>query len=483
MITSPLSAVTAAPALAAGLLATGRPQSFRRRSLLVSLAAAIGLAGCSGAPTPMGPSRTLEARVDAGAVTASQAATSQAATPQNMSWQCVATAASGVRGAECPVVASQKLSARFGAATVAPSNPSNLTASVSGSTVSLAWSAPTGAQPATNYFLQAGSASGLSNLANSDTGSAALSIVVTSVPAGTYFVRVVAANGGSLSGPSNEVVLTVGGGTAPCASAPNAPGNLAASVNGTAVTLSWTAPAAGCAATAFTLQAGSASGLSNLAATSTGGLATTFSASGLGTGTYFVRVLATNASGSSGPSNEATFRIGSSAPGAGPSIPTFVRIGATVTYDGFSSSLSNGQPFNSVQVVEASQVTSVNGGSVSATTKIQIVSTPIIQTHAWSCNASGTCQGDSTGFTGKFWVDPANPVGSIKGPNGETFSIVGTSPFSYNGKTWAATTMAYQSNGVQYHCIFETTTGLIVSYSETYPTEQVIIYLRSTNFE
>ena len=43
--------------------------------------------------------------------------------------------------------------------------------------------------------------------------------------------------------------------------------------------------------------------------------------------------------------------------------------------------------------------------------------------------------------------------------------------------------MSYSGAGVRYTCIFETATGLIVSYSEIYPTQETIIYLRSTDVE
>jgi hypothetical protein len=58
------------------------------------------------------------------------------------------------------------------------------------------------------------------------------------------------------------------------------------------------------------IHAGSRSGLSDLAIVGTGTAATTFTANSVGNGTYYVRVLATNAIGSSGPSNEVAFTIG-----------------------------------------------------------------------------------------------------------------------------------------------------------------------------
>lgn len=82
-----------------------------------------------------------------------------------------------------------------------------MTASVAGSTVTLGWSLAR--LIGMSFIIEAGSASGLANLANLITGTSALSLVVPGVPAGTYFVRVRGINvcGAGLS--SNEVVVNV----------------------------------------------------------------------------------------------------------------------------------------------------------------------------------------------------------------------------------------------------------------------------------
>ena len=72
-------------------------------------------------------------------------------------------------------------------------------------------SRPGGACAASSFVLQAGSASGLSNLANFNTGSAATTYTATSVPNGTYYVRVLGANSSGTSAASNEVTVSVGG--------------------------------------------------------------------------------------------------------------------------------------------------------------------------------------------------------------------------------------------------------------------------------
>jgi hypothetical protein len=211
------------------------------------------------------------------------------------------------------------------AGATAPGAPGTLTASVNGSTVTLTWSAPGSGDPVTSYVLEAGSATGLANLANASTGSTATTYVAPGVGVGTYFVRVRAQNAAGVSAVSNEVVVTVG--QSACTSAPNAPTGLTAAASGSTVTITWSAPGGGCAPTSYILQAGSAAGLSNLAVTNTGSVATTLVVTNVGAGTYFIRVLATNASGQSAPSNEV--RLVVSAVTAADAISNF---GANDTY-------------------------------------------------------------------------------------------------------------------------------------------------------
>ena len=185
-----------------------------------------------------------------------------------------------------------------------PSSPTNLIAAVSGSTVALVWTAGTGGV-VTDYRLEAGTAPGLSNVASSLVGPMT-GFTATSVPAGTYYVRVraVAADGESAS--SNEVIVNVGAGG--CAGPPNPPVGLSTTVTGSFVTLNW-ATSGGCPATNYILSAGSGPGSSDIAIV-TLGATTSFSASAPA-GTFYVRVVAQNAFGSSGPSNEVWFTIGS----------------------------------------------------------------------------------------------------------------------------------------------------------------------------
>jgi len=196
-------------------------------------------------------------------------------------------------------------------AVTAPAAPIALIGSAAGNTVTLTWTLPSTSDVASSYIVEAGSAPSLADLANFDTGEPATSLIASGVPAGTYYVRVRAKNTVGVSPPSNEVVITVGSGSAPCASAPNAPSGLAASAVGATVTLLWSAPIGGCPPTGYVIEAGSAPGLANLANENTGTTVTSFTAGGVGNGTYYVRVRAANPIGLSAASNEATLIVGS----------------------------------------------------------------------------------------------------------------------------------------------------------------------------
>lgn len=184
-----------------------------------------------------------------------------------------------------------------GACTSPPPAPSGHTAQVAGLNVALSWG---GAAGATSYVLEAGSASGLANLFNANVGAA--TALASAAPAGRYFTRVRAVNACGTSGPSNEVSFTLG-----CIGPPPAPASLAFSKAGSLVALTWSAAQD---AVSYRLRVGTATGLTNLLDADLGaatGLQA--NAAGLPPGQYFARVVAVNACGVSGPSNEVVIPV------------------------------------------------------------------------------------------------------------------------------------------------------------------------------
>jgi hypothetical protein len=178
-----------------------------------------------------------------------------------------------------------------------PGAPGTLTATMTGLRLTLTWSAPMSGGTATSYVLEVGGAPGLANIAALIVGSTSFSY--EPVPFGLYYLRVRARNGSGTSAPSNEVRVSIV--EVPL---PGPPIGLAFAVNGSSVTLSWQAPATGGSPSGYVLEAGSASGLSNLAVFPTSGPVTSQTFTGVPAGRYFVRVRAANAAGVSVPSAE-----------------------------------------------------------------------------------------------------------------------------------------------------------------------------------
>jgi hypothetical protein len=186
------------------------------------------------------------------------------------------------------------------AANSVPGAPSNLTALVQSSTVTLSWIKPTTCAAPTSYVIEVGTAAGQANLATGSTGSTSTTFVGTGWPGGVYFVRVRAQNGSGSSSPSNETQAAVGG-------VPSAPINVTASAAGSRVTIAWAMPTVGPAATSYVVEIGSGAGLSDLAKVPV--TATSIVSAGAVSGRYYVRVRAKNASGQSWPSTDAVLVV------------------------------------------------------------------------------------------------------------------------------------------------------------------------------
>jgi predicted phage tail protein len=184
---------------------------------------------------------------------------------------------------------------------IPPDPPRNLTATVSGNAVTLSWLPPANSPPGIGYTLTASLAPGGPAIAVFGLAAGHTSLAVTSVPVGTYYVRVVATNEGGPSLPSNEATVAV----APL-QAPGPPTLNAAQVNGANVTLSWTPASSGGPATSYVIVASLTSGGAAIATLPIAGVGTTVTAP---PGTYFVRVAAVNAVGTSALSNEITVTV------------------------------------------------------------------------------------------------------------------------------------------------------------------------------
>ena len=104
------------------------------------------------------------------------------------------------------------------------------------------------------------------------------------------------------------------------ADATAAPANLNATVSSTTVTLTWTSSPG---ATSYIIEAGTGAGLTNITSFDTGGPGTILTVPNVPNGTFYVRVRARSADGTSGPSNEVNFTVGGGGTcDAAPNAPT-----------------------------------------------------------------------------------------------------------------------------------------------------------------
>jgi predicted phage tail protein len=200
-----------------------------------------------------------------------------------------------------------------GSASSVPSPPTNLKATVSGTSVQLSWQAPGG--NVSSYRVEVGTSSGQSNTRTATTSST--SYTVTGLSSGRYYFRVRAINSTGQSAPSNEVTATVGssgGGSGGGGSnLPGAPTNFASWTRPDgSLYLTWQKPSG--TVTGYRLEVGRSSGARDVLTRSLG-TATNYTLSGLSAGTYYLRVRAVNSAGVGAPSQELKKTVGSSSSG------------------------------------------------------------------------------------------------------------------------------------------------------------------------
>src|SRR5262249_41585609 len=181
-LTSPMATSTMA---AQSLIDQSQTRRFAWRIAMRTLLASVGvvatmcvLAGC-GTSTPTAPT-TVVVRPNAFRVLAEASAATAPSFGACLAGSAVTPCFSGLGIHATSVTAS---------GAIAPSAPLNLVVSSTGSSVTLAWSAPAGGDPVTTYIIEAGSAPRLPNLAKFSTRNTPPPFPASPVGAPTHYPR------------------------------------------------------------------------------------------------------------------------------------------------------------------------------------------------------------------------------------------------------------------------------------------------------
>ena len=287
-----------------------------------------------------------------------------------------------------------------------PPAPTGLTVTgTTSSSVSLSWTASTGA---TQYQIQRanGACSTSSSFAQIAT-STTTTFTNSSLPSSTSFCyRVTASNANGTSGPSNTVTGTTGGGTTP----PPAPTGL--TVTGTtssSVSLSWTASTG---ATQYQIQRanGACSTSSSFAQVGTS-TSTTFTNTGLAASTTFCyRVTASNANGTSGPSNTVPATTGGANP---PPAPTGLTVtGTTSSSVSLSWTASTGATQYQIQRANGACSTSSSFAQVGTSTSTTFTNTGLAASTTFCYRVTAS---NANGTSGPSNTVPATTGGGTSG--------------------------------------------------------------------
>ena len=207
----------------------------------------------------------------------------------------------------------------------APTAPTSLSASTSGTNITLNWTAATDNVGVVRYNVHRGTTSGFTPTAgNRIAQPTGTTYTDTALAPGPYYYKVTAEDAaGYISAASNEATASIAD-----TSAPTAPGSLAASITGSSVSLTWTAASDNVGVAGYDVYRGTTSGFTpttaNRIAQPTG---TAYTDTPSSTGTYYYKVAAEDAAGNVGPSsNEANATVFDGTPPTAPS-----NLGATAS--------------------------------------------------------------------------------------------------------------------------------------------------------
>ena len=192
------------------------------------------------------------------------------------------------------------------AAPTVPAAPTGLAATPGNAQVGLSWTASSGA---TSYNVYRGTSSGGESSTAIATGITSTSYTNTGLTNGTkYYFKIAAVNSAGTSAESSEASAT------PSVAIPPAPTGLSASAGNGQVSLTWSSSSG---ATSYDIYRGTSSGGESSTPITTGLTSTSYTNTGLTNGTtYYYKVSAVNAGGTSPESSEASATPESTAGGS-----------------------------------------------------------------------------------------------------------------------------------------------------------------------
>jgi hypothetical protein len=179
-------------------------------------------------------------------------------------------------------------------------SPTSVAVAVFGTTVTASWAPPFDGTAHIGYHVEIVSAQTGASVGTINVGAA--TSFVTTLGNGTYLLRVRLITAGGQGEASNDIPFAVGPQFA--TEPPLAPIGLRSELMGQTVALTWNMPVESAPATSMVIEAGSVPGQTNFGTFDIGTAVTSVSVNNVQPGTYFVRLRARNAYGTSGPSNE-----------------------------------------------------------------------------------------------------------------------------------------------------------------------------------
>jgi subtilisin family serine protease len=184
-----------------------------------------------------------------------------------------------------------------------PGRVRNFVATLHGTTLVMSWAAPAEGGPLTTYVLQAALEQSFASVIYQATLGNVTSATVDGVPAGTFYLRIVARNAAGDGLPSDVRVIASGVPTG-CTAPPTSPGSFTIlKLGGNLVRLSRTTGGASNPASDYVLQAALEPGFTTFVYNQPLGGAATSVETTAPAGTFYVRVVARNTCGDSSPSN------------------------------------------------------------------------------------------------------------------------------------------------------------------------------------